>query len=168
MPISGPGSRRRRSAGFTVIELIVVVTIVAMAASLIAVALPEPTETRLDNEAARLASLLESARAGARASGLDVFWLPDSDDGSGGPPTPFRFVGLPATLKLPAGWLDPDTRAEVVGASRVVLGPDAILPPQRIVLRLGDSRRVIGSDGLSGFGIVDETAEPLPLAAVRP
>jgi general secretion pathway protein H len=42
----------------------------------------------------------------------------------------------------------------VVGTNGVVLGPEAILPPQRIVLLLADKRLELASDGLSPFAAV--------------
>jgi general secretion pathway protein H len=46
-----------------------------------------------------------------------------------------------------------------MSASTVLLGPEAILPAQRIVLSLGDKRVELVSDGLGPF------AEPDPAAA---
>jgi general secretion pathway protein H len=43
--------------------------------------------------------------------------------------------------------------AEVVSATAVLLGPEPILPAQRIVLRLEDRRLVLASDGLSAFAV---------------
>jgi general secretion pathway protein H len=42
-----------------------------------------------------------------------------------------------------------------------VLGPSAILPPQRIVLTLGDQRLELASDGLGPFE-VSQTAPDAP------
>ncbi len=155
MPTSGPGSSRnraptrRRGAGFTLIEVMVVLAIVAIGAGLISLAIRDPAETRLEHEAARLSALLEAARTEARAGGFDVSWVPGGEGGDA-----FRFVGLPAALALPTNWLGDGISAEVVGASSVMLGPDAILPPQRIVLRLDDRRLEIGTDGIAGFAVV--------------
>jgi general secretion pathway protein H len=63
----------------------------------------------------------------------------------------FRFVGLPAAQPMPKRWLDTGTTAEVVGASALVLGPEAILPAQRVVLRLGARHVDVSSDGLAPF-----------------
>ncbi len=40
------------------------------------------------------------------------------------------------------------------GGKGLVLGPDAIVPPQRIVLSLDDRRLEIATDGLAPFAIV--------------
>jgi general secretion pathway protein H len=165
MQISAPGSDRgrqrwtlRQTAGFTLIELIVVLAIVAIATTLVSLALRDGTQARLEEEGARLAALLESARAEARASGIAVRWAPadaDASDGQG-----FRFVGLPADAELPTHWLTAGVSAEVTGARALLLGPEPILPPQRVVLRLDDHRLVLTSDGLAPFGPALE-ADPL-------
>lgn len=151
MPTSAPGSEPRR--GFTLIELLVVMTIVAIAAALVSVALPDRTQDKLDEEAERLAALLESARAEARASGVAARWEPASADAADG--ANFRFFGLPEALALPRHWLREGVSAEVIGARAVTLGPEPVLPAQRIVLRLADRRAVLASDGLAPF-----TAQP--------
>lgn len=135
--------------GFTLIELLVVMAIAVIAGALVIVALPDRTQGLLDEEAERLAALLESARTEARASGTAVRWELASADASDG--AQFRFVGLPPSSTLPQRWLTPTVSAEVVGARAIVLGPEPILPPQRIVLRLEDRRVVLASDGLAPF-----------------
>jgi general secretion pathway protein H len=164
MPTSAPGNRlhtaavRRRlqAAGFTLIEVMVVLAIIAIGAGLVAMAIPDPTETRLETDAARLVSLIESARTEARVGGLTVVWVPGTDPQG----EPFRFNGLPATLALPTRWLDDRVTAQVVGATSLKLGPDAILPPQRVLLRLGDRRLEVGSDGLGAFAVVPPADAP--------
>jgi general secretion pathway protein H len=163
LPVRGrgphEGERRSRNGGqrgFTLIELLVVMAIVAIASALVAVTLPDRTQDRLNEEAERLAALLESARTEARASGVAVRWelvaLP-TDDG-----TQFRFVGLPSALALPTRWLGEGVSAEIVGARAITLGPEPILPAQRIVLRLEDRRVVLASDGLAPFAAADAVA----------
>ena len=156
MPTSGPGSRPGRlrrpapgARGFTLIELLVVLFIVALASGLVAVSLPDRAQGRLDEDAERLAALLETARAESRASGIEVRWEPLA-------PTPdanadFRFAGLPAAMQRHTRWLTPGVSAEIVGARAVVLGPEPVLPAQRIVLRLDDRRVVLATDGLAPF-----------------
>ena len=109
-----------RSGGFTLIELLLVVALIAVASSLATFALRDPSSTQLENEAARLASLLESARAQSRATGLPVRWEPR-------PVAPategFRFVGLTPGNELPDGWLGEGVSAEIIGKPALVLGP---------------------------------------------
>lgn len=170
MPTSGPGSSataggaRAAGRGFTLIELLIVIAIVALGAAVMSLALRDRDEARLEEEAARLAALLESARTEARAAGLAVRWVPAQAADAGDPAraddgTGFRFVGLPAAFALPTRWLEPRVTAQVVGAAALVLGPDAILPPQRVVLVLDERRLEVGSDGLGPFA-VRPPAEP--------
>lgn len=144
------------------IELLMVIAILAIGASLITWALPDGQARRLEEEGARLVALLEMARAEARVSGATVRWVPRSDDqpavGADGEPLQFRFVGLPTAIAFPTRWLDPRISAEVVGNRSVLLGPEAILPAQRIVLHLAARRIELATDGLGPFAIVDAAA----------
>jgi general secretion pathway protein H len=144
--------------GFTLIEVLVVVAIVALGAALVTLSMREPAETQLELEAVRLGALLEQARTEARAGGYAVQWVPASGDGPA--QEAFKFLGLPARQALPSRWLNDEVRAEVVGARQVRLGPEAILPAQRIVLRLGDRQLALASDGLSAFSIANARAAP--------
>ena len=146
----------KRFRGFTLIELLVVVALIAIASGVVSLALRDPAATQLDQEAARLSALFESARAEARASGLSVFWEPRS--GVAEEPG-FRFVGLPASTDLPSHWLAAGVTAEVVGARGVVLGPEPLIGAQRVVLRIDAKRLALATDGLGPF-IVAEDAEP--------
>ncbi len=160
MPTSAPGNRsalrqRRRAArGLTLIELLIVIAIVAVSVGLMTLALRDGTEARLEEEGERLTALLEMARAEARVAGTSVLWVPRREDSAEVDPlVQFRFVGLSMQQPLPTRWLDSETRAQVMGGSSVVLGPEAILPPQRIVLRLGDKRLELATDGLGPFAV---------------
>jgi general secretion pathway protein H len=138
-----------RHRGFTLIELLVVLAIVALASSLVVVSMRDSAQTHLDEEAERLAALLEGARTEARASGITVRWEPagaEADDGAN-----FRFIGLPPSSNLPTHWLQPGVSAEIIGARAVQLGPEPILPAQRIVLSRDQRRTVLSSDGLAPF-----------------
>ena len=157
---SGPlctrcGTSTRRSLGFTLIELMVVVAVIAIATAVASLALRDPAASRLEQEATRLASLLESARAEARASGVAARWEPlaEQADGSG-----FRFVGLAADPPLPTHWLDASTSAQVIGARAVVLGPEPLIGEQRILLRLDNQRLTLMTDGIGPFAVSDNDA----------
>lgn len=147
---------RSHNAGFTLIELMVVVLLIAIASTVASLALRDPAATRLEQEAARLAALLESARAEARASGLSARWELSSSDGDRG--AGFRFVGLPESSGLPGHWLSEGVTAEIVGARAVVLGPEPLIGAQRIVLRLEEQRLTLVTDGLGPFAVADEPA----------
>lgn len=149
------------SRGFTLIELLVVVALIAIASGLASLALRDPQAAQLEREAARLVSLLESARAAARSSGLAVQWVPSGsaqnpgNASQTGPATDFVFVGLPSSVTLPTRWLDASTRASVVGSRSISLGPEPIIGPQRIVLSLERQQLLLATDGLAPFAVTD-------------
>lgn len=155
------------SRGFTLIELLVVVALIAIASSLVSLALRDPQAAQLEREAARLVSLLESARAAARSTGLAVQWVPGGaaqTPGNSTAATDFRFVGLPTAITFPTRWLDTNTNAHVVGSSSISLGPEPIIGPQRIVLSLGQQQLMLSTDGLAPFAVADldgKTGQPL-------
>jgi general secretion pathway protein H len=168
-----PGNRRRGATrraglpraegaarGFTLIELMIVVALIAVAAGVVSLALRDPSSTRLQVEAQRLSALLESARAESRASGMAVHWVP-SDVGDD---VNFRFLRVSGnrstTMAGPTRWLDPQVRAEVVDAPAVQLGPEPLIGAQRIVLRLADQRVALATDGLGPFAVVDDDTKP--------
>lgn len=148
----------KRARGFTLIELLVVVALIAIASAAVSLSLRDPAATQLDQEAARLSALFESARAEARASGIAVSWVPRSDPAQ---ETEFRFVGLPASTDWPTRWLGAGVSAEVVGGRAVTLGPEPLIGAQRVVLRIDNRRLALATDGLGPFVIADETEPPV-------
>lgn len=131
--------------GFTLLELLVVVAIIAIASAGVGFALRDTSHTALEREAQRLAALFESARAQSRASGQAVRWQPTPDG--------FRFDGLPETT-LPQRWLGTDVA--VAADTRVQLGPEPIIGRQEVVLHAttppGFALRV-STDGLRPFSV---------------
>jgi general secretion pathway protein H len=143
------------------IELLVVVAIVALSSALVTLALRDPDADQLEQEAQRLIVLLETARAESRTAGVGVQWAPLSDeDRAAIQGTDFRFVGLTTSTPLPTRWLDQETRADLVGQRTLTLGPEPFIGPQRVVLRLGDRRLSLATDGLAPFAVQDEPASP--------
>ena len=138
--------------GFTLIELMVVIAIVAIGSALASLALPDSDRRTLAREGERLAALLEAARAQSRAAGVPVRWRPTA----GG----FAWDGLPpGATPLPTGWLDAHTR--VLGNAALLLGPDPIIDAQAVVLTRPDQHSPqalrIASDGLRPFGVAPLT-----------
>ncbi|HWI11593.1 MAG TPA: prepilin-type N-terminal cleavage/methylation domain-containing protein [Burkholderiaceae bacterium] len=148
-----------RRAGFTLIELMVVVALIAIASAVASLALRDPASTRLEHEGARLVALLESARSEARAAGLAASWEPRAaQEGAEG----FRFVGLPPSSELPTQWLVPGVTAEVLGARAVVLGPEPLIGAQRVVLHLESQSLTLATDGLGPFTVIDGEPAAVP------
>ena len=129
----------------------VVVLIVAVSTGLVSLSLRDRSQSKLEEEGARLSALLETARTQSRIVGTDVRWSPLTTGG-------FEFLGLPALAakELPTRWLDDETTATVVGAPQLLLGPEPLLPAQRVVLHLHDREIAVGTDGLSPFQIVTD------------
>ena len=149
-PQHWPGASRvpRAAQGVTLLELLVVVTLMALASAGAVFTLRDSPQHRLNLEAQQLVTWLESARAQARTRGLVVRWVPV--------PNGHRLDGLPADA-LPAlglRWRDPDTR--VLGGP-LVLGPEPVLAAQTVVLQHANQPSVqvrIGTDGVRPFQLL--------------
>lgn len=141
-----------RPRGFTLLELLVVLAIIAFATVGVSFALRQTGEVQLEREAQRLASLFESARAQSRSTGIAVRWYPTE--------TGFRFEGVPPD-SLPERWLSADTRVQ--GPAALLLGPEPIIGRQQVVLASTAANTPplrIATDGLRPF-----TVSPVQTAA---
>jgi len=145
------GNKRLRSAagGFTLLELLMVVALIAVASAGVRFSLQDSADSALKRDAERLATLLETGRAKSRANGAPVVWrsMPQ------GAAQHFVFEGLPAP-GLPSHWLVDTTR--VASPVSVTLGPEPLIAPQAIALSSATrpERQVwVVTDGLRPFKV---------------
>ena len=157
-----------RQRGFTLLELLVVLAIVAMASAGVGFAMRDSGQARLEREAQRLVALLESARARSQALGTPLRWRVTVSG--------FRFEGATqetAEQALPEQWLDADTRASIeppgnsvpaatrpspANADTLLLGPEPIIEPQAVLLSSVSRPQQhvrIATDGLRPFAPQD-------------
>ena len=162
MPTSAAGSKRptAQPLGFTLLELLVVVALIAVATAGVSLSLRDSAHSAMQRDAERLAVLLETGRAQARANGLPVVWR--TQDSSTTPAQSFVFDGLPPP-GLPQHWLAESTRA--APGSAITLGPEPLIEPQAVALTAAQSPGQtlwVVTDGLRPFKVQNSRAQVSP------
>jgi general secretion pathway protein H len=140
--------------GFTLLELLVVIAVIALGTAGVALAMRDSGPTLVEREATRLAALLDMARSQSRTTGALVTWEAKLNDQS---QFAMSWSGLKSKEPLPNTWLETET--QVVGNTRLVLGPDPVIAPQSIQLTIGQNSRLIATDGV-GLFVVHNLAQP--------
>jgi general secretion pathway protein H len=146
-------ARRARAAGFTLLEMLVVLVIAGILVSLAALSLTRNPRTDLDEEAQRLALLFESAGDEAQVRARPIAWQPVSggyrfdirtDDGW----RPLR-DDLFAPRKWDAGVTDVsiDYPGSDMHPDRVVFGLESIDVPVTVTLYSAAGRATIVGKG---------------------
>ena len=165
------GSNQNR--GFTLLELLIVVSLIAIATGAATLALRDSSATALEREADRVLAVVEAARTQSRASGLQLVWLPSADgfrvlgegqrvdtsrnaNAAAGGLTPWLAAGTTATNEDTGGNPQASQRA-----SSLILGPEPIIPAQSITLRLGERSITLATDGLRPFAVAALPAEAI-------
>jgi general secretion pathway protein H len=144
--------QRSRASGFTLLELLIVVAIMAIATAGVSLSLRPSSATALERDAQRLAVLLESGRAQSRMTANPVRWRPTA--------TGFSFEGLTDPAALPSNWLSPDVQAS--GAASILLGPEPVIGPQQIrLVSISEPTRslTLATDGVRPFSVLAQGAD---------
>ena len=147
MQTSAAGSKHgpALASGFTLLELLVVVALIAVATAGVGLSMRDSADSALERDADRLAALLETGRAQARANGMPLVWRAQAQG--------FVFEGLPPP-GLPDRWLSETTRTEPGKA--ITLGPEPLIEPQALALsslQLPGKTLWVVTDGLRPFKV---------------
>lgn len=142
-------TRSISSLGFTLLELLIVLLIMALGSAGVALSLRQSPEQALEREAQRLIYWLEVARIQASVQGQRVQWVasPQSYTFLVNGPTSLPKEGIP--------WLLSSTQVTSSNQT-LVLGPEPILSPQSIELGMQNASSIrikIGTNGLEPFAI---------------
>lgn len=136
----------RPCAGFTLLELLLVLAIIAIGSAVVTLSLRDSPQTRLQMEAERLIAVLEASRADARASNTAMRWHAD-DKG-------FELQTLPASgaaLRAMA-WQYKGTQAT---PTDVLISAEPIQARTTVTLRHGGGASLkIGTDGAAAFKVL--------------
>jgi len=135
-----------KPAGFTLLELLVVLAIIASASAAVVLSLRDSPQTRLQAEAERVIAVLEASRADARASNTAMRWHAD-DQG-------FQVHTLPADGPPVhnMAWLHKGTQALPV---EVLISAEPVQARSRLTLSHDSGARLsIGTDGAAAFKVL--------------
>jgi general secretion pathway protein H len=142
----------QRQRGLTLLELLVVLTIIAISFAGVALAMRDNAQTQLEREAQRLIAKLESARVQSRAQGLPLIWRATAT----GFVVETTLIGSDFVAQS-EDWMSSGTAIGMSGGMKAItLGPEPIIPPATITLvkASGQTSGIkpmnlrIGTDGL--------------------
>lgn len=143
--------RQQARRGFTLLELLLVVALVALTSAGATVALRDSAQTQLHQEAQRLAALLEAGRARARTRGVPVLWQPQA-----------RGFSLDGQYRE---WLQANTVVARVSAHPplpapaepgIWLPPEPLMPAQRVRLSVNGYTIWVGTNGVAPWRVLEE------------
>ena len=134
------GARRRRTRGFTLLEMLVVLVIAGLLVSLASLSLTRNPRTDLREESQRLALLFETAGDEAQVRARPIAWQPTAHGFRFDVSTADGWRTLRDDLLRPRDWDGGVTGADIdypgsdLHASRVVFGTESIDTPVRVTL----------------------------------
>jgi general secretion pathway protein H len=148
---AGAAGRGRAAHGFTLLELLLVLALVALTSAGASFALRDSADTQLQQEAQRLAALLETARAQARANGVPVLWQPQ--------PGGFKLNGHTRTWLHPntiVTRLSPHPKSPAPPEPALWLPPEPLMPPQRLRLSVDGHEVWLGTNGVTPWRVLEQ------------
>ena len=136
---------RTQQAGFTLVELLVVLVLLALGSSLVVANMHSSLPSSMDMEAQRLQAFLENARAQARSRHTALKW---SSDARGFTLTP---IDNPQVVLQRMEWIASGTFSE---PHSLWISPEPLQTPARLTLRHADipaASWVLESHGADAF-----------------
>ena len=136
-----------RVKGFTLIELMVVLLVLALCSSLVVMSTRDTAQQTLEREADRLVNVLEAARAQARSNSTALLWQSDAQGYS------VRVLTDPDLPTQVHQWYMPGTRSE---PATWVISPEPVQAAVRLSLLLEGApteRLSIATDGAASFKV---------------
>jgi prepilin-type N-terminal cleavage/methylation domain-containing protein len=136
--------------GWTLLELLVVLGILAMVLGMVVQSVPPSEQRRLQREAATLLAHLEAARATALTQGRPVWLVPTANGwelrhSPSGPTVLHRMV-----------WEPPGPQLLIMSppaADALRIGPDPVMPLYELQMLLGERTLVLHNPTVAGFEV---------------
>jgi general secretion pathway protein H len=151
--------------GFTLLELLVVLTIIAIGTAGVTFAFRDSQATLLEREAERLSVVLETARVQSRSTGVALVWVPLPQGYAVLQASVLNNTqGLQVDSSLINPWLSNDLQAQIIrtdlqstqgaqNTASLLLGPEPMIAPSNVLLSLGQRQLRIATDGLRPFTV---------------
>jgi general secretion pathway protein H len=146
-----------RSRGYTLIELLIALGIIALVAGMVTLSLPRGEERRVREEAARLGALFRIAQDQARIAGRVLVWQADLEG--------YAFRLLDADPAVP--WQDETLRprswpfaVQRLEAQPILFTREPLLSPARVRIATASSEVLISLDALGKVAVQDCGTQP--------
>lgn len=161
MPTSAPGNSER---GFTLVEVLVVLVIVAIAASMVSLSIGKG-ENHLRADAQRLADAFTVAQSEARSDGRPIRWLANGQGWSferrGRLPGPSAQDDAPVPvdrlerdeLLRPQAWSSSPVELRLDPDRPLVFNTEWVATPMTLTLRAGEARVVLQRDATGRYAL---------------
>jgi len=135
------------NSGFTLIELMVVLLVLALSSSLVVMGTRDTSQQTLEREADRLINILEAARAQARSNSTALLWQSDARGYS------ISALTNPEIQQAFHTWYLPGTRSE---PSSWVISAEPVQSAARLTLLIEGAptaRLSVATDGAASFKV---------------